>query len=296
MATATFDAAHAAYLQSQRHGHLATVAANGAPQNKPVGFHYDAQLGTIDISGLEMERSAKFRNVALRPEVAFTVSDVPDPDAGAEGVRFLEIRGSAQQVRARSAQPNDTSRWIIRIHPRRIVSWNVAGPGMHSADLPTHPSPADTARPAVGLAGAAAEHARKAVERQVAELQAGLEDHGAEIYNRHFAQDVMWGSPYGATVDGYDALHHIHSRMHASTDRSHSRYEIVRVLTPAPDVTLAQVRRDELDDRGEPIPSHEGEARFSEMALYVLVRRGGRWWLAAGQNTKINIDRGAVKQ
>jgi hypothetical protein len=29
------------------------------------------------------------------------------------------------------------------------------------------------------------------------------------------------------------------------------------------------------------------------MALYVLVRRGGTWWLAAGQNTVINI---AVQQ
>jgi len=26
------------------------------------------------------------------------------------------------------------------------------------------------------------------------------------------------------------------------------------------------------------------------------VRRAGRWWLTAGQNTKINIDGGAVAQ
>ncbi|WP_238981380.1 hypothetical protein [Williamsia herbipolensis] len=26
---------------------------------------------------------------------------------------------------------------------------------------------------------------------------------------------------------------------------------------------------------------------FSEMAMYVLVRRDGMWWLAAGQNTPI---------
>jgi hypothetical protein len=26
---------------------------------------------------------------------------------------------------------------------------------------------------------------------------------------------------------------------------------------------------------------------FSEMAMYVLVRRDRRWWLAAGQNTPI---------
>jgi hypothetical protein len=33
--------------------------------------------------------------------------------------------------------------------------------------------------------------------------------------------------------------------------------------------------------------SHTGG--FSEMALYVLVRRGGSWWLVAGQNTPIRL-------
>jgi len=43
------------------------VAPNGAPQNKPIGFRYDAELGTVDITGFDMEHSAKFRNVAIRP-------------------------------------------------------------------------------------------------------------------------------------------------------------------------------------------------------------------------------------
>jgi hypothetical protein len=62
------------------------------------------------------------------------------------------------------------------------------------------------------------------------------------------------------------------------------------VLTPAADVALAQVRRTALDEGGEPIPSAEGEARFSEMALYVVVHRDGDWWLAAGQNTIVILD------
>jgi hypothetical protein len=39
-----------------------------------------------------------------------------------------------------------------------------------------------------------------------------------------------------------------------------------------------------LNTDGTPVPI-EQEAPFSEMALYVLVRRNGQWWLAAGQNT-----------
>jgi PPOX class F420-dependent enzyme/OxyR family protein/uncharacterized protein (TIGR02246 family) len=290
------DAAHVRYLSEQRHGVLATISPAGSPQAKPVGFRYNAELGTVDIGGFELERSAKFRNVSENPQVAFTVDDVPDPSAGAAGVRFMETRGIAEQVRLEEAPSAGMSAWIIRVHPRRLVSYNVAGPGMHTADLGENTPPQGQARPVVGLEGAAAERGRRAVERQVEELQAGLGDGDAEVYNRHFAADVMWGSPYGATVEGYDTLHAIHARMHAAGNRSESRYQIVRVLTPAPSVALAHVRRDALDAHGEPIPSHEDEPRFSEMALYVLVRREGAWWLAAGQNTVINVDRGALAQ
>jgi hypothetical protein len=127
-------------------------------------------------------------------------------------------------------------------------------------------------------------------------MQAGLGDRDAEDYNRHFAEDVMWGSPYGATVDGYEALHAIHRRMHATADHAASRYEIVRVSAPTADVALAQVRRTALDEHGDPIPSLSGTERFSEMALYVLVRRGSEWWLAAGPNAIVVADRGAVRQ
>jgi PPOX class F420-dependent enzyme/OxyR family protein/uncharacterized protein (TIGR02246 family) len=296
MTDPVFDADHAQYLAEHRHGVLATIAPGGSPQAKPVGFRYDAEGGTIDIAGYEMEHSAKFRNVGINPHVALTVDDVPDPDAGAAGVRFIEIRGIAEQVQLDDAPARGLSGWVIRIHPRRLVSYNVAGPGRHTADLGDDPAAHERVRPVAGLAGPAAERGRRAVERQVAELQAGLGDGDAEVYNRHFAADVMWGSPYGATVEGYDALHAIHARMHASGDRGESRYRIVRVLTPAPNVALAQVRREALDAHGKPIPSHQNEPRFSEMALYVLVQRESEWWLAAGQNTPINIDLGAVAQ
>ena len=65
-----------------------------------------------------------------------------------------------------------------------------------------------------------------------------------------------------------------------------SRYHTVYVSAPAPEVVIAHVRRDALDDDGRPV-AIDDPSRFSEIALYVLVRRDGRWWLAAGQNTMI---------
>jgi uncharacterized protein (TIGR02246 family) len=133
------------------------------------------------------------------------------------------------------------------------------------------------------------QEARKAVDDFVAELQTGIDSRDADVYNAHFATDVVWGSPYGATVVGYDTLHAIHRQMFdrgvAVTGPS-SRYETVHVAAPAPDVAIAHVRRVALNSDGEPIPIDDVSAS-SEMALYVLVRRDGAWWLAAGQNTFI---------
>jgi PPOX class F420-dependent enzyme/OxyR family protein/uncharacterized protein (TIGR02246 family) len=288
------DPHHIEYLTTHRFGRLATVGPNGAPQNKPVGYRYNAALGTIDIAGFEMERSAKYRNVGAHPDVAFVVDD--DAGEGAGGARFVELRGRAEQaVDPDRGGPGGVSAHIIRIQPRRLVSWNVlpGDAGMHTEDLEAHDrSSADAGgRPALAATGAADETAQAAVQRLADELQEGYERRDADISNRHFAADLIWGSPFGATVTGYDELHAIHARLKEQTvGGPASRYEIVQALSPAPGVAVAHVRRVALDADGDPAPEGGSPTGgFSEMALYVLVRRGDSWWLAAGQNTPIRL-------
>jgi uncharacterized protein (TIGR02246 family) len=111
----------------------------------------------------------------------------------------------------------------------------------------------------------------------------------AATADRRFTADVAWGSPYGATVHGIDTLLPIHERLHREgAGGPSSRWEIDRVLPLGEDVIVAHVARRALDPNGELLPpSAEPAAVFSEMMLYVLVRRDGDWWLAAGQNTPI---------
>src|SRR5580704_4855048 len=82
-----------AYVQSQPLGRLATVDANGAPQNNAVGFFLDEETGDIVIGGGAMGASRKFRNVQANRHVALVIDDIVSMDPWT--VRGLEIRGTA---------------------------------------------------------------------------------------------------------------------------------------------------------------------------------------------------------
>jgi pyridoxamine 5'-phosphate oxidase family protein len=114
------------YLNQADLGRLATVQPNGTPQNSPVGFSYNAELGTIDIAGFHMSASQKWRNIAHHPKVAFVVDDIASRDPWR--VRCLEIRGTAEQAWVAPAvgkSGDELDAGIIRITPTRIISFGI---------------------------------------------------------------------------------------------------------------------------------------------------------------------------
>jgi pyridoxamine 5'-phosphate oxidase family protein len=113
------------YLASQRLGRLATVDAQAAPQNNPVGFRIDDD-GTVVIIGRDLGQSRKFRNVAKNGNVALVVDDIASVSPWR--VRGVEIRGHAQtRTDVVPAQPG-ISPEEIRITPERIISWGIDQP------------------------------------------------------------------------------------------------------------------------------------------------------------------------
>jgi pyridoxamine 5'-phosphate oxidase family protein len=111
------------FLTRQALGRLATVGSDGTPQVKPVGFTYRPELGAIDVAGFNMGRSAKYRNVATNPKVAFVVDEVTEPTM--DGAHFLELRGVARTAVGAHDSSGHLAPEIIRIQIRRVVSFNV---------------------------------------------------------------------------------------------------------------------------------------------------------------------------
>ena len=112
-----FSEAELRYLTGGRQlGRIATVGADGTPHVVPVGWIYNAARDTIDVTGIELERSKKFRDVARTGRSAIVIDDLESVDPWRP--RGVEIRGRGEALTLPTP--------LIRIHPERIVSWGLA--------------------------------------------------------------------------------------------------------------------------------------------------------------------------
>jgi pyridoxamine 5'-phosphate oxidase family protein len=104
------------YLQGQRVGRLVTLSRDGSPQARPVGFTVREEF--IEIGGLDLAATQKFRNIARDPRVSFLVDDLASVDPW--HVRGVEIRGEAQALPA-----HDGTDAAMRVFPARILRWGL---------------------------------------------------------------------------------------------------------------------------------------------------------------------------
>ena len=220
-------------------------------RDKPVAFvGYGLDGGTRAVEHLRVI-AAELGMAGVGPQVAISLrADYADGR--------LEPRSF--QAEARGRMLGQLAAWAAALRAVRVRAASLNGQGRPVLDDP-----------------AARAAAASAVDEFVAGLQDGIEHGSGDVYDRQFAADVLWGNPWGGTLSGYQPLNAAHRTLTAAAPPS--EYQIVQLVTPVPGVVIAHVRRNDLrPDRA---------SRFSEMAMYVLVERGGQWWLAAGQNTPV---------
>ena len=125
-----FTAKELEYLQNQRLGRLATVNAAGEPHVVPTSFRHNAELDTIDIGGLNIAGTKKYRDAAKQGRAALVVDDVLPPWQP----RGIEIRGRAEVVPTGGKEIMEHfAPEIIRIYPTYIISWGLEGDAYHAS-------------------------------------------------------------------------------------------------------------------------------------------------------------------
>jgi pyridoxamine 5'-phosphate oxidase family protein len=118
------SAAQIEYLGSQPLGRLATAGADHKPHVTPTSFRYNAELGTIDMGGLRVADTKKYRDVQANGWAAIVVDDLASVDPWRP--RFLEIRGRAEAIPTGGAGLGPGfGEVFIRIHPEHVNSFGL---------------------------------------------------------------------------------------------------------------------------------------------------------------------------
>jgi pyridoxamine 5'-phosphate oxidase family protein len=109
-----FSDAELGYLEEERRlGRVATVGADGTPHVVPTGWAYNLDHDTIDVGGMNLTATKKYKDAARTGRVAVVIDEVLPPWRP----RGIEVRGRAEAL--------DGPTPVIRIHPERVVSWGI---------------------------------------------------------------------------------------------------------------------------------------------------------------------------
>ena len=129
---ASFSEAELGYLLGERRlGRLATADASGLPHVVPVGWRYNPELRTIDVTGHNLTATKKFRNVRENPKAAFVVDDLGS--TAPWWPRSVMVQGHAQAVEGLPTTGAGGGGAMIRIVPDNIVSWGLESSAGHAS-------------------------------------------------------------------------------------------------------------------------------------------------------------------
>ncbi len=100
---------------ARRLGRIATVGRDGTPHVVPSGWTFSTILETVDVTGRDVQKTKKFRDVARTGKAAIVIDGIADGSGWNPWA--IEISGRAEAVGGPPA--------LIRIHPERVRSWGL---------------------------------------------------------------------------------------------------------------------------------------------------------------------------
>jgi pyridoxamine 5'-phosphate oxidase family protein len=99
----------------ERLARIATVGKDGTPHVVPVGWRFNRELDTIDVGGMNLARTKKFKDVRRTGRASIVIDDLASIDPWQP--RGIEVRGRAEALGGDRPQ--------IRIQPERVISWGL---------------------------------------------------------------------------------------------------------------------------------------------------------------------------
>jgi pyridoxamine 5'-phosphate oxidase family protein len=99
----------------ERLGRIATVGRDGTPHVVPVGWRHNAEHDSIDVRGMNLAATKKFKDARRSGRASIVIDDLASVDPWRP--RGIEVRGRAEVI--------EEPRPLIRIHPERVVSWGI---------------------------------------------------------------------------------------------------------------------------------------------------------------------------
>lgn len=122
-----------------------------------------------------------------------------------------------------------------------------------------------------------------AIERLIADVETGYNTNDAALMISGFTANAAAGNAAGAVITGRDALLEAARRGLAGfLKNEYVRYDVTDIVFLRPDIAIAHKAARATTADGELI-DHDP----AMVALYVLVREQGRWWVAARHNTAV---------
>lgn len=122
-----------------------------------------------------------------------------------------------------------------------------------------------------------------AIQEIIADTETAFNTNDPALLNAHFAADASAVNAVGHRIRGIDAMDDAaRTGLTGFLHDQYVRYEVTDVTFPRPDVAIAHKAATATDSDGRPI-----RVGHDMVAMYVLVKESGRWWIAARANTLV---------